>query len=567
MAKKQKEDVQSGGISSIMGMINSFDKDAEIIQDSVYSNIEDWIPSGNYILNACMSGDLFKAIGTGKIFSFCGPSSTGKSFLATSCCREAQKKGYIPIVLDSEGSYTADFVKRLGVNPAMMIIKQVNTILEASQFMTNTLMKLKEQQEKTGAHDKIIFVLDSLGNLSTDKERDDTMKGENKVDFNKAKDTKAMFRVLATPLAQLQVPLIVCNHTYQSISFIPQNIQASGCLIPDEKIITNQGIKKMKDIKEGEMVLSHDNEYHLVEKVWNLQKPTYKFEFENNETIECSNIHKFLVDINHPELEASWKIADELSEGDDIYIINNYKTLKIVKKSELLQNKDVIDLTVADTHTYVSKNGIINHNSGIMYSSSCTIELSAAKLEDKKNDTAAKAKVGAENATKNGVLVTAKPVKSRFCRPIKVKFQIPFFKAPNPYVGLEQFMTWENSGVVRGNLIDQKTYEKLSDAEKKKIHTFEFNGETKYVEPKDTARNIVVKHLGEAVSIMDFFTSKVFTPEFLEELNINVIHPIFDLPDQSAFDDVAEIENMIEVGEQASDTNTPKIPGEEFMSA
>ena len=66
---------------------------------------------------------------------------------------------------------------------------------------------------------------------------------------------------------------------------------------------------------------------------------------------------------------------------------------------------------------------------------------------------------------------------------------------------------------------------------------------------------------------MDFFTSKVFTPEFLEELNINVIHPIFDLPDQSAFDDVAEIENMIEVGEQASDTNTPKIPGEEFMSA
>ena len=416
MAKKKINSEEfEGGIDSLFSMVQSIDNSAEIIADSYYSNIQEWIPSGNYILNACMSGDLFKAIPSGKIITYCGPSGCGKSYMATSCCREAQNMGYIPIILDSEGAYNADFVSRLGVDPSKVIIKQVNTILETSQFISNLCKKLEEQEEKYGKHDKVIIVLDSLGNLTTEKERDDTLKGENKVDFNKAKDTKALFRVNATPLAKLQVPLIVCNHTYQSISFIPQNIQSSG--------------------------------------------------------------------------------------------------------------------------------------SGIVYNASITIEMSAAKLEDKENEVAAKQKAGSDAGTKNGILVTAKPIKSRFCRPIKIKFQIPYYKKPNPYVGLEQFMTWENSGVCRGNLLTQKEYDKLSDSEKQKIYTFEYEGETMYCQPKETARGLVIKHLGKQVSFIDFFTDKVFTQEYLEYLNENVIHPMFQLPDQSAFDDIKEIEESLDINE------------------
>ena len=224
----------------------------------------------------------------------------------------------------------------------------------------------------------------------------------------------------------------------------------------------------------------------------------------------------------------------------------NYKKLKIVKKSELSSLKNVVDLTVQDTHNYVSKNGIINHNSGIVYNASITIELSAAKLDDKENDNAAKQKAGAaDNAVKTGVLVTAKPVKNRFARPIKIKFGIPFYKNMNPYIGLEQFMTWENSGVCRGNLITQKDYDKLSETDKKKIHIFEFNGETKYCQPKDTARGIVVKHLGKSVSFIDFYTNEVFTDEFLTLLNENVIKPLFQLPDRNSFEDIKELEECL----------------------
>lgn len=234
----------------------------------------------------------------------------------------------------------------------------------------------------------------------------------------------------------------------------------------------------------------------------------------------------------------------------------NYRKLKISKKSELSSPKDVVDLTVKDTHNYVSANKVINHNSGIKYNASLTIELSAAKLDDKDNEKAAASKQGADTTTKNGVLVTAKPVKSRFCRPYKVKFQIPYFCPPNKYCGLEAFMNWENSGVVRGNIISEKDYMKLSDAAKAKILTFEYNGETKYVEPKDTARSIVVKHLGGQVPVTEFFTDKVFTQEFLEYLNEKVIHPAFDLPDQGSFEDIKEIEDLIEVGSEVNSSQT-----------
>lgn len=333
MAKKKtvQEDFE-GGIDSLFSMVKSIDDSAEIIADSYYSNIQEWVPSGNYILNATMSGDLFKALPSGRIISLVGKSGVGKSYLACSFAREAQYMGYIPIVLDSEGAYDADFVKRIKVDPTKLIIKKVNTILETSQFIANVCNKLEEQQNKTGHHDKVLFILDSLGNLTSEKEREDTLSGSSKADFTKAKDAKAMFRVIATPIAKLQCIMICCNHVYDSMSFIPQSIQAQGCLVPDEEILvtvptehnmTLYENKKMKDIVPGDYVMGYDGLRHEVLQVHNLKKPTYTFNFDNGSKIECSNIHRFLVNIEHPELDSSWKTADELNEGDEIYIIEN----------------------------------------------------------------------------------------------------------------------------------------------------------------------------------------------------------------------------------------------------
>ena len=336
--------------------------------------------------------------------------------------------------------------------------------------------------------------------------------------------------------------------SHNSMSFIPQNIQAMGCLIPTEKVVTLEGIKCIGDIKEGDKVLSSDGNYHVIEKTWNFEKPTYSFEFTDDRFLTCSNTHRFLINIDNIDNENSWILASELNKGDKIYVLEKdgtYSQVTVNKKSDISNPTNVIDLTVKDTHNYVSANGIINHNSGIVYNASITIELSAAKLEDKANDAAAKARAGSDAGTKNGVLVTAKPVKSRFCRPMKVKFQIPYYKKPNPYVGLESYITWDNSGIMRGKLITEKEYNKLSDLEKNLCCEMkDSEGKLCYAYPKETSKNIVVKHLGCELPAVELFSSKVLTEEVLRNLDETIIKPSFELPSNSCNDDIEELLNI-----------------------
>ena len=66
-------------------------------------------------------------------------------------------------------------------------------------------------------------------------------------------------------------------------------------------------------------------------------------------------------------------------------------------------------------------------------------------------------------------------------------------------------------------------------------------------------RGIIVKRLGKQVSFIDFWSDKVFTQEYLEELNEKVIHPLFQLPDQNSFADIKEIEQTMGVDDTDED--------------
>ena len=405
MAKKSSINIEDDQ-QSIFSIISAVDKSAEILAESKTAVIKDYINTGSYILNACMTGSIFKGVPSGRVLTLAGEPGTGKSFLAVSICREAQKKGYTPVYMDSEGAIDREFVERLGCDATKFVIKQVTTIGEVSTFMANLLQKVNQYPEDS--RPKLIFVLDSLGNLTSAKELTDTLEANAKRDMTKQQEVKALFRTNATALAKAQAPMIVCSHIYKTMDLFSKNVVSGG--------------------------------------------------------------------------------------------------------------------------------------SGIQYNSSLTLMLSTAKLDDKESEKIAEGKVG--DFTKTGVIVTAKPEKSRFTIPQRVKFQIPFFKAPNPYVGLESYITWENSGILEGVLLTQKEYDKLSDKEKETVKTFEFNGETKYAFPKVAGiqknRKIVVKHLGEEVPITELFTSKVFTDEILHNLDDKIIRPSFELPSQEAFTDIDE---------------------------
>ena len=297
------------------------------------------------------------------------------------------------------------------------------------------------------------------------------------------------------------------------------------------------------------MVLSYDGKFHEVLKTFNFKKEVIKFTFENDSIIECSTTHRFLTDITEPiNEESSWSLAENLKIGDKVYKYENSELVQVeIANIEHLGELDVCDLTVEGTHSYITENGIVNHNSGIQYNASVMLELFPSKLVDKENDNAANATLGGESNVKNGITVTAKCTKNRFARPKKISLAIQFYKKINKYLGLEQYMTWENSKVCRGSMLTDAEWTKMG-GDSKTVHSWELDGKTYHCIEKDTARGIVVAALGKQVSFAEFFTPEVFTEERLKQLDDEVIRPEFELPSQDSFEDITDIEDSLVVG-------------------
>jgi hypothetical protein len=140
---------------------------------------------------------------------------------------------------------------------------------------------------------------------------------------------------------------------------------------------------------------------------------------------------------------------------------------------------------------------------GPIFSMSNVIMLSKAQLK--------------ENDTKTGIIVTSTPKKARFTRPYPVKFHISFMNGMNPYVGLQDFVSWDICGIERGKLeVDKKS------------------GEMEFT-PNASSTRWAIKHLGKTVTSSQLFNGEIFTDEVLKMIDDKAIKTHFLLPD--LFDD------------------------------
>lgn len=188
--------------------INPF---AEILnQDSVFE-IKDYISTGSLILNAVISGDCNKGVPAGRITTLCGLSGTGKSLIAGLIAANAQRKDYDVIWFDSEFASDKTTFEKLGVDASKMIKIPVATI---EQFKIQ-IFKIVELYETKYAGRKVCIVLDSLGNLASQKDLDDATEGKNAADMGlRGKMIRSVFRILTDKIGKLKIPVILINHTY-----------------------------------------------------------------------------------------------------------------------------------------------------------------------------------------------------------------------------------------------------------------------------------------------------------------------------------------------------------------
>lgn len=250
MAKKKKEFT----FSEIGGMIDDLAKKTPILVADDEKEV-DKVSTGIYILNACLSGSLFGGIKGDAITVFAGPEASGKSFLALNACREAQKKGYGIIYIDTENSIDRSDLPQYGINNSKEEFKLIKTnkVEDINMFTTQLLDNMKERKLKGDEPPKMLFVLDSLAQLASNKEKEDLLSGKLKQDMTKAKAIGSFFRSITIDLGYLDIPMIVNNQTYQTMDMFPQEIMKGGrSLYYSASNITFLSKAKLKTGKEDE---------------------------------------------------------------------------------------------------------------------------------------------------------------------------------------------------------------------------------------------------------------------------------------------------------------------------
>jgi len=168
------------------------------LDKSTISEIDHYIPTGNYHLNACLTGSLFGGYPNNRAVALAGPSGTGKTYLILNAIKQAQKQGYSIIFSDSENAVDKSLVEKFGIDPKTFRYEPCNTVQEFRSSVTAITDVLIEQKKKGIKLPKIMVVLDSAGNLATQKEIDDAKSGSSKADMTRAKLLKSTFRIIMT---------------------------------------------------------------------------------------------------------------------------------------------------------------------------------------------------------------------------------------------------------------------------------------------------------------------------------------------------------------------------------
>ena len=213
---------------------------------------ESFVDTGSFIFNALVSGSIFGGLSGNKITAIAGESSTGKTYFALAVVKnflDQNPDGGV-VYFDTESAITKSLLADRAVDATRVLVTNVVTIedfrSQALKIVDNYLKQDKEDRAP------LMFVLDSLGMLSTNKEIDDALAEKNVRDMTKSQLVKGAFRMLTLKLGQAEIPMIVTNHTYDVIgAYVPTKEMGGGSgLKYSASTIIYLSKKKEKDGKE-----------------------------------------------------------------------------------------------------------------------------------------------------------------------------------------------------------------------------------------------------------------------------------------------------------------------------
>ena len=192
-------------------------------------DVTSFIDTGSYSFNALLSGSIYGGLPANRITAIAGEAATGKTFFALGICKNfldtSPNAGII--YFESENAISKSLIESRGVDSKRVVVYPVATVQEFRTQAIQIIDKYLAQPEDV--RQPIMFVLDSLGMLSTTKEMEDTAAGKETRDMTRSQIVKSAFRVLTLKLGKANIPMIMTNHTYDVIgSMFPQKEMGGG---------------------------------------------------------------------------------------------------------------------------------------------------------------------------------------------------------------------------------------------------------------------------------------------------------------------------------------------------
>tara|TARA_B100001059_G_scaffold234110_1_gene275768 strand:+ start:775 stop:1818 length:1044 start_codon:yes stop_codon:yes gene_type:complete len=201
---------------------NSKIKSSEILADSILFAQKDIISTDVPMVNAALSGDLDGGLTSG-LTVLAGPSKHFKTSFAL-LMGAAYMKQYPDAVMlfyDSEFGSPQNYFESFGIDTNRVLH---TPIVDVEQLKFD----LVGQLENIERDDKVIIVIDSIGNLASKKELEDALNEKSVADMSRAKALKGLFRMVTPYLTMRNIPLLAVNHTYQEIGLFPKAIVSGG---------------------------------------------------------------------------------------------------------------------------------------------------------------------------------------------------------------------------------------------------------------------------------------------------------------------------------------------------
>lgn len=201
---------------------NSTIKDTAVLAESKFFTKKDMVPTSVPAINIALSAKLDGGLTPG-LTMWAGPSKHFKTAFSLLMAKSYMEKYPEAVMLfyDSEFGTPISYFRSFNIDMERVIH---TPITDVEQLKFDAMQQLNSLERG----ERVIVIIDSIGNLASKKEVEDALEGKSAADMSRAKQLKSFFRMVTPHLTIKDIPMIVVNHTYKTLELYSKDVVGGG---------------------------------------------------------------------------------------------------------------------------------------------------------------------------------------------------------------------------------------------------------------------------------------------------------------------------------------------------